>query len=266
MGGTLSLRTFPGGTTYEQALVAWNQKTGTDLQCWKIYYQEGEFGTGNDAQVQTMVDGDIQALISVKPSIKPSSSDRAALSTLLAGFQRRGLNAQVCLWQEIGPKVMTAAQYHTYVRYYGPAIRQFYPLVFDAPGHVDPRVWKEYDPGHSQVDGYAVDYYGSAYAAGGRLEEMAALAGSLPLGIWELGNTVPPAKPSTSQVQRYLAYVNSFLTRRKNQGLPVGSVAWYNAASQGTLNEIVGTDLCPWASIDLAAYHQLYWSLNPPPG
>ena len=56
-------------------------------------------------------------------------------------FQDAGLMAEVCLWQEVGPRDMTAAQYHAVVHYYGPTVRQFYPLVFDAPGFPGPTEW-----------------------------------------------------------------------------------------------------------------------------
>lgn len=49
-----------------------NQKTGTSMRCWKIYNPVGNFGGGNDTQVQAMIDLGVQALIRVKRWITPS--------------------------------------------------------------------------------------------------------------------------------------------------------------------------------------------------
>ena len=267
VGGTLGLQTFPPGTSWEQAVEDWNRRTGTTMQCWKIYYQEGDFGSGNDDRIQAMLTYGIKALVSVKPSRALLPRQKQALSSLLKHFkQDLNLEAEVCLWQEVDSKAMSASQYHDYVKYYGPTVQQYYPLVFDAPGHVDPGVWNAYAQG-LDFDGYAVDYYGSVYVKNGRtLEQMATIAGSHPIGLWEIGNTLSTAHPlpSTEQVHDYLTYITNFLTQRVAQHLPVGSVAWYNAATDSTLNEIVGKDVQqnPWLDIDLQKYLQLWFDLN----
>lgn len=267
VGGTLSLQTFPPGTTWEQAVQDWNRQTGTTMQCWKIYYREGDFGSGNDDRIKVMLKYGIKALISVKPSRALLPTQKQALSSLLKHFkQDLKLDAEVCLWQEVDSAAMSASQYHDYVNYYGPTVQQYYPLVFDAPGHVEPQVWSAYAQGLN-FDGYAVDYYGSVFVKNGQtLEQMAAIAGSQPVGLWEIGNTLSGADPlpSKDQVQDYLMYITNFLTQRVAQHLPVGSVAWYNAATDSTLNEIVGKDVQqnPWLDIDLQKYLQLWLDLN----
>jgi hypothetical protein len=265
VGGTLNLQAFTSGTTYSQAVEMWNRTTGTQLRCWKIYYQLGQFGTSNENAVQTMIDMGIQALISVKPAITPSRTDRDAMVALLKGFHGRGLRAQVCLWQEVGPKDMSADAYHAYVRYYGPSIRQYYPLVFDAPGSKGPDGWRAYDPGRSNLDGYAVDYYCTSFVRNSfRLDTLTDLAGPLPIGVWEIGGAGPGTlTPTTAQINAYMTYLQNFLTQRQASGLPVGSVAWFNGPHQGSnRNEIVGTDPNPEAATDIAAYQLLYKAVN----
>ena len=265
VGATLNLKAFKPGTTFQQAVEIWNRTTGTEMRCWKIYYELGQFGTTNEKAVQTMIAMGIQALISVKPAITPSKTDRAAMVTLLKGFHGRGLQAQVCLWQEVGPKVMTASQYHTYVSYYGPSIRQFYPLVFDAPGSQGPDEWRAYDPGRSNLDGYAVDYYCDTFTRQPfRLDTLTDLAGPLPIGIWEIGNgAAGNFNPTKDQIDTYMTYLQNFLTHRQASGLRVGSVAWFNGPHDGVnRSEIVGTNLCREAKVDLAAYRALYQAVN----
>jgi len=271
VGGTFDLFPFAAGTTYPQALKLWNETTGTTLRCWKIYYQPGEFPTAIDAQLQTIIDNGIQALVSLKPAIDTKSaaaaSDKAKLAAALKMFRKAGLTAEVCLWQEVGPRYMTASQYHKYVAYYGPVVRHYYPLVFDAPGYQGPAEWANYNPGRDMLDGYAVDYYCGDYInRGTRLDKVMELAGPLPVGIWEIGNTASASfLPTADEVTEYLTYITTKLSKRLAKGLPVGSVAWYNGpadSSQSGQNEMVGAHPCKRAKTDLADYKALYDAIN----
>jgi hypothetical protein len=271
VGGTFDLFPFAPDTTYPQALKLWNETTGTTMRCWKIYYQPGEFPTTIDAQLQTIIDHGIQALVSFKPAIDTTSAaaaaDRKKLAAAVKMFSAAGLTAEVCLWQEVGPKDMTASQYHKYVAYYGPVVRRHYPLVFDAPGYQGPAEWAKYDPGRDMLDGYAVDYYCGDYVnRGTRLDKIMELAGPLPVGIWEIGNTASSSfLPTAAEVTEYLTYITKTLSKRLAKGLPVGSVAWYNGpadASQSGQNEMVGAHPCKRAKTDLADYKVLYDAIN----
>jgi hypothetical protein len=271
VGGTFDLFPFAPDTTYPQALKLWNETTGTTIRCWKIYYQPGEFPTAIDAQLQTIIDHGIQALVSFKPAIDTTSpaatADRKKLAAAVKMFAAAGLTAEVCLWQEVGPKDMTASEYHKYVAYYGPVVRRHYPLVFDAPGYQGPAEWAKYDPGRDMLDGYAVDYYCGDYVnRGTRLDKIMELAGPLPVGIWEIGNTASSSfLPTAAEVTEYLTYITKTLSKRLAKGLPVGSVAWYNGpadASQSGQNEMVGAHPCKRAKTDLADYKVLYDAIN----
>jgi hypothetical protein len=271
VGGTFDLFPFAAGTTYPQALRDWNKTTGTTSSCWKVYYQLGQFPTSLDARLTTILHHDIQALISFKPAVNTKSSaaatDKKKLESSLKLFHKAGLTAEVCLWQEVGPKDMTADEYHEYVAYYGPVIRHYYPLVFDAPGYQGPAEWAKYDPGRDMLDGYAVDYYCGDYInRGTRLDKIMELAGPLPVGIWEIGNTASASfLPTASEVTAYLTYITSKLSKRLAKGLPVGSLAWYNGPADGGQsgqNEMVGAHPCKRAKTDLADYKLLYDAVN----
>lgn len=283
VGATFDLFPFCSGTTYPQAVDLWNKTTNTSMRCWKVYYERNADGTGVfpttiDDRIHTIIVREIQALISFKPSFDPQQQEQDLdnLGNALQMFQAAGLIAEVCLYQEVGPNDMTASQYHQVVKYYGPTVRQFYPLVFDAsgsqgpkPGDQPPSEWQLYDPGRSLLDGYAVDYYCGAFHQGIRLDQMAQLAGDLPLGIWEIGNTASDAFfPTPDQLEDYMTYITNFLTSRAAAGLPVGSVAWYNgpaSAAQSGANEIAGCDPSATNSLvsdDIAAYQTLYSAVN----
>jgi hypothetical protein len=271
VGGTFDLFPFKPGTTFPEALKQWDAVTGTKSRCWKVYFQLGEFPTTIDAELHTILEHGIQALISFKPAIDTKSAqakeDRTKLRTAVKMLHRHNLIAEICLWQEVGPKDMTAKQYHEYVAFYGPVIREHYPLVFDAPGYQGPAEWAAYDPGHSQLDGYALDTYCSDFTRKGiRLDPLLKLAGNLPVGVWEIGNTASGTfTPTHKELNKYMDHITSTLSNRLASGLPVGSVAWYNGPAdkkQNGQNEIVGQHPCPLAPLDIKDYRKLYAAVN----
>ena len=92
------------------------------------------------------------------------------------------------------------------------------------------------------------------------------LAGDLPVGIWEIGNTASASfTPTPDDVTDYMGYIQSTLSGRLNSGLPVGSSTWYNGpadASQTGGNEIAGTDPCSLAATDILQYQILWDGVN----
>jgi hypothetical protein len=279
VGATFDLFPFKKGTTWDQAVDDWNSRTGTTMRCWKVYYGQdknghGVFPASISAQIHTIIKRDIQALISVKPTVDTTSAqartDRAKLRDALIMFKSHKLIAEVCLWQEVSSRYMTAAQYHAYVQYYGPTIRRYYPLVFDAPGYRMPSEWRAFNPGREHLDGYALDFYcPDLIRKGHDLTPVFDMAGDLPVGVWEIGNTASSGfMPTPGQLGTYMTYLTTALTGRMAERLPVGSVAWYNGpadAKQSGQNEIAGTHPNPLAPQDIRNYRTLYKAVNKVP-
>ena len=118
VGATFDLFPFKKGTTWDQAVDDWNSRTGTTMRCWKVYYGQdknghGVFPASISAQIHTIIKRDIQALISVKPTVDTTSAqartDRAKLRDALIMFKSHKLIAEVCLWQEVSSRYMTGA-------------------------------------------------------------------------------------------------------------------------------------------------------------
>jgi len=277
VGTTFDLLPFqPKINDYSAAVAGWNKTTGTTMRCWKVYYQASKFPTKLDPKLTAIIGQGIQAMISFKPA-PPSSKSQAhkdyqALQNAIqmlssARVNGKKLRAEVCLWQEIGPKDMKPDQYHDLVAFYARLIRPHYPLVYDAPGYPGLPVWKAYRPDDSLLDGYALDFYCGDYLHDPTaLDQFMPLAGKKPVGIWEIGNTASSKfAPSPADIRNYMTYITTTLSKRLLSGLPVGNVAWYNGPatpSQNGANEIVGTHPYKYASTDIYYYRKLYEAIN----
>jgi hypothetical protein len=275
VGGTFDLFPFKKGTTYIEAVNDWNARTGTQMRCWKVYFQESKFPAVLTDELKAIKHFGIQALVSFKPvpptgtNQKQVKADSTHLENALKLFKANKLDAEICLWQEIGPRDMTATEYHALVKHYGPIVRAFYPLVWNAPGYPPPSVWEPYGkPILGEFNGgLALDLYCNDYVKHGRsLKQILELAGDKPVGVWEIGNTnTAKFEPSSTQLKKYMKYLQNTLVARLASGLPVGSVAWYDGPadpSQAGGNEIVGTHPCPDAALDITLYRQLYDAVN----
>ena len=273
VGATFDLYPFkPKIKTYPDAVADWNKTTGTTMTCWKVYYQESDFPAKLDSRLKTIIGQRIQALVSFKPTPDIHSprgrDDKSRLAHAVAMFKENKLNAEICLWQEVGPRSMKAGQYKDLVEFYAPVIHaNHYPLVFDAPGYQGEKEWKAYKPDESLLNGYALDFYcGDFINHGVTLDQFFPLAGHKPVGVWEIGNTASKNfTPSKTDVQHYMDHIKNKLAERLNSGLPVGSVAWYNGpanARQSGGNTIAGTHPRRLAAADILCYRLLYKAVN----
>jgi hypothetical protein len=210
-GATLLLAAFPAGTTWAEAIADWEGYTGTTIKASKAYYGPGVFPTSikSNGEIRTFISNGIKALLSFKPAFNPpTKADLAALENTLQMYQSAGLAATVTFWQE-PQNAMTASQFHQVFQYYGPTVRKYYPLAYNADASHGPASWTKYYPGASLVDVVAIDYYATTYLNGITLETIVALADNAspakPFGIWEMGSTnskeTSDAKPDRQLLQ-----------------------------------------------------------------
>lgn len=232
-GATLELGAFPPGTTWAEAIADWERYTGTTIKASKVFVPPRVFPTSISSEISTFIRRGIKALLSFKPACDPPvKTDLAALDRTLQMYRNAGLTAAVTLWQETEQRVMTPYRFRRVFEYYGPAVRKYYPLVFDAPGSGGHTNWTDYYPGDSLVDAVAVDYYATAYVAGNRLDAIAAIADQAnppkPFGIWEMGNGGATPSPTKTQVRSYFSYIQSLMAGRLQAGKRNAAMVWYN--------------------------------------
>ncbi|HEV2374052.1 MAG TPA: hypothetical protein VGS19_18085 [Streptosporangiaceae bacterium] len=235
-GATLSKSAFPPNTTFSQAIKLWEGYTGTTIQTSKVYYERNHFPTTIDDRIAALLANGIRGLLCFRPDFNPvSQGNLTRMEATLKLYKQAGLDAEVTIWQE--PQVSkghpSASRYIAAVAYYGPMIRQYYPLVYDASGAAGPVGWTQYYPGDDQVDKVVVDYYGHHYATGERIDAIAAIADSAnppkPFGIWEMGDRSSHVRvPTPAEMTAYFQYVQSLMAQRLANGRVNADVTWYN--------------------------------------
>lgn len=253
-GATLDLSAFPPGTTWAEAIQAWNGFTATKIRACKVYFGPSQFPTSITWDIQAFIDNDIKALLCFKPAVPFKAADLAALKSTLLMYKLAGLKADVTLWQE-PQDVMSVLDYRRAVRDYGPAVRHYYRLAYDAGSHGAPAEWTSYYPGDAQIDIVAVDYYAGSYVGGARLEGIAKLADyakpAMAFGLWEMGVSASNTGPSVSetQVHEYFAYVQWFMSRRVKAGKANAEIAWYNGDGVNTIDSSSDYRVPLWNSL-----------------
>jgi hypothetical protein len=236
-----------GETDPIAALNDWAAVLGRPVKSYRDYHAAGSIPATITTTLQECANNKIRALISLKPAYNPvSSTDLASINSFLSSCHNAGLDAVVAIWHEPVPQGLTTTQYIAAVKYYGPTIRQYYPLTFNqscypvASGSV---VASAYYPGDAYVDQVTVDYYTPDYDESSTvLATCMAVADSAsppkPFGIWESnGNT---AYQTQANITAYFGTISSTLGNRLGGGKVNADYVFYNHSD--------GTDNCQLVS------------------
>ncbi len=181
-----------GEPSYTAAVTDWQAWTGIPLAVSRQYYALSSFPTVDSNLTYDIAHG-IKCCLDLRPAFNPTSAtDLANLTTMLAAWKAAGLQAEVSLWAEPFNNGLNAAQYIAMVNYYGPTVRQYYPLVFCTSAlSVQNNSENTYYPGDAAVDKIATDLYAIRWLTGTTLDQAASLADNAsppkPFGLWEFG-------------------------------------------------------------------------------
>jgi len=235
-----------GVSDFTAARALWNTWTGENIASARWYKAQGDFSY--DATMTEMVAAGVKICLTLRPAYNPvSAAHLASLTTLMQTLSTAGAKADVTLWHEPYYSGLSASQYIAMVKYYGPVIRQYYPLVFvTSAWSVDAYGENNWYPGDNFVDKVATDFYCDAYLGGANLALCAAPANAAtppkPFGIWELGTSTDPVAGQTSgQASAFIAYVQSYMQARQQQGLANADILWFAAGSYNLLSGAAST-------------------------
>jgi len=217
------------------AVTAWTGFTGRPLTARRLYFALSAFPGAITADLLADAAAGRKVCMTLRPAYNPvSATDLAALTAFLASCRAAGLIADVTLWHEPFYQGLSSAQYIAMVNYYGPAVRQYYPLVFVTSADSAQSLGElTYYPGDAAVDKVATDLYASEWNSGAvTLAAAATVADNAvppkPFGLWEC---------NSSTLQNFLLGTNS--TFEVSQGNWVG--AGNSADAFSTLTAHTGT-------------------------
>jgi TAT (twin-arginine translocation) pathway signal sequence len=250
VGATVTELAYTPATTWEQAMADFNTQVGRDFAVAKRYYRGANTWPTDShlgPRVESLIERDCRGLLCFQPKV--NGDDLAALTASLKAIKARLTNVKVTLWQEQGLSGgLSPAEFRQCYQRYQP-IRSIFPLFVDFSGS-HPSTWSAYNPGADLVDGFAVDYYASAFARGISIEPLAELANEAgkEFGIWEIGNCAlaMDKPPSEDQIVDYFGYLTSLQGGRLKNGHLVGDMAWFNDPHNRIwTNTIAGISLAP---------------------
>lgn len=221
-----------GVSTWAEAAAVWQRWTGISPQVGRVYLGSGPWGINSDMAAQ--IAAGVKLLISVRPACNPvEAADFAALESFCAALQSAGANAEIAIWPEPFYSKLTQAQYVSAVRYYSPAIRPYFPLIFvTAAQAVASNSENSYYPGDAWVDGVATDIYATLSQTGTSLWLCSQPADFAippkPFSIWEFNAS--PIWQAQDEITLFFNEVQQYMAARIAMGKPCGDMLLFNGA------------------------------------
>lgn len=208
----------------------------------------GDTPTTPNGQMTAAIAAGLRIYLCYKPAFNPPTATErtnlmASINAMKALCTSSGTGASivcVILWSEVNNgKDMTAAQYIAAINFYGGAITSAgYKLGHCGIGGLPN--WSTWFSAHSftvPISFVTIDYYGSAYGSGVRLDASGPdnvntiSAGYSPpaaFAIPEMADTADSSTPSQAVITAWLTYIQSFLANRATLGLPNADCIWFN--------------------------------------
>ena len=236
-----------GAADWTGAYAAWTSLGGPPLTVTRAYYAPSSFGVPLRTDVAQMIAGGMKVCIDLKPAYNPvSGTDLANMTLFLQALQAAGAECDISLWHEPFFSGLSAAQYQAMIAFYGPAVRQFYPLAVCLSGN-DTDPVNGYYPPASQYDKITVDAYAASSIAQVTNAETQADANGKPFGIWEFnGATDAVSGESPVAVTAFFAFIESLMEARAAAGKPCADVILFSSGAPNWL----GTGLTQTAGFE----------------
>jgi len=222
-----------GEANWADCNAVWETWTGISLPVTRIYLGTSPWSI--DTDMSGAISAGCKMCISIQPAYDPpTSGDLADVLTLMQDLQAAGAVADIAIWSEPYYSGLTSAEYIAAVEYYGPTIRDYYPLVFvTSTGSVEYNDELSYYPGDEWVDKVATDFYigGNNYTT---LTAASSPADSAtppkPFGIWEFNGATDPINGSSqANITAFYEYIQSYMAGRLAAGLPNADVLLFNS-------------------------------------
>jgi hypothetical protein len=224
VGATISNLLWPMDASMTEAIASYDGYLSADgtnrpmaAKAEKSYRQEGQYVQGILEREQEVINAGGKLIVSWEPSRTFSQTEYDNLikeiTFMQEAYTAAGMPANTfdsVLWQEAsdGTAFDAGSSYQDYVDYYVGAITSTHQRLVVDMGAGKPGNWNAYFPRQAQA--VLIDYYGSAWKSGTRLDAAVALATqhSLTFGIGEWNNQANSDTPlSLSDWNDYTQYL-----------------------------------------------------------
>ena len=237
-----------GAVDWTGANTAWTSLGGPAIGVTRAYYAQSNFGVPLRTDVQQMITAGVKICIDLKPAFNPvSATDLANMTTFLQALQSAGAECDISLWHEPFFSGLSAAQFQAVYAYYGPVVRQYFPLAVCLSGTTDTDPGQGYYPPAARYDKVVVDAY--AASATTQITNAAAKADvdGKPFGIWEFnGATDTVNGQSQSAVTTFFTFIQTLMTARQAAGKPNADLILFSGGNANWL----GTGLTQTAGFE----------------
>jgi hypothetical protein len=221
---------------------------GTTLQ--KIYLGHGSFPEPPPSKLTSLAKAGCQFLISVEPDLKMTSSEQNRLKSWLALLTSMAISYRVVLYSEANNLAFaTQAEWLAYWDFYAPVIKDAGVACCYDPGCNSKSLLRaeSYFPVDPAPDELWMDFYGTSFRAGTRIDNLIAQARSAGISAglaewgWHAGNgTYPPM--TLPWWNAYCAY----LVNLAGQGsLSLGGVYFDASGNSSTTIDIISSSSDP---------------------
>jgi hypothetical protein len=243
-GATVDLHSY-GVTSYVKAADILDGYLGMPLATTiqKNLLGYSEFPSSPGSRLAQLSPSGCQFVISVKPSMQLTPSERTRLAEYLAMLTDARISYRVTLYSEANDTAFTSQQeWQAYWSYYAPVIQAAgVPCGYNPGCNIDSIARAEaFFPSDPGPDELWLDYYATALREGVRIDRMIALAGAakVPAGLaewgWHAGRSL--LNPMTMPV--WNLYCN-YLARLASDGkLGLGAIYFDDSPGQPPVNAI----------------------------
>lgn len=211
----------------------------------KVYLSHGEFPTQPPGEMRELNSVGCQFLVSVEPSTTLTPTEQNRLSAFLTMLNQAGMNYRVVLYSEANNQAFTtASQWFTYWSYYAPVIQSAGVHCGYDPGcnYLAIARAQQFFPANPTPDELWMDYYGTAFRAGARLDTLIGIAqaAGVPAGMGEWGWSSGPVVFNPMSIPWWNDYCSYLINLAQTGRLGLGALFWASTA-QGRKDDVIGS-------------------------
>ncbi|HEY3733014.1 MAG TPA: hypothetical protein VGL63_03780 [Streptosporangiaceae bacterium] len=246
-GAIVNLGSYPGSGTYLNTANIFDGFVGLPLATTfqKVYMGHGSFPSTPSTKVTQLAAAGCQFLISIEPNRDMTTNEQKRIRAWLAMLNNAGISYRVSLYSECNNKAFaTADEWLTYWNYYAPVVQDAGVVCAYEPGCGFPALPRAvaYFPTSPVPSELWLDYYATAFRAGGRIDQLISMAqtAGISTGIGEWGWSAGPSV-FTPMVMPWWNEYCAYLISLAQQGKLAYGGMYFGSVSNGREADVIGS-------------------------